>query len=85
MNPHQRPDDPIRHFILFLLENHSFAQMLGCFRRVYPGFAGVDPDNPGVNRYDERVYRLCWPTTFTSVALGIFLDLEHVGPNHSGD
>ncbi len=31
--------------------------MLGCFRQVYRGLAGIDPDRPAVNRYDGREYR----------------------------
>jgi phospholipase C len=45
MNLHQRPDDPIKHVVFLLFENHSFDQMLGCFRQAYPGLAGVDPDH----------------------------------------
>jgi phospholipase C len=57
MNPHQRPDDPIKHVVLLLFENHSFDQMLGCFKQVYPDLAGIDPQNPHGNRYDGQEYR----------------------------
>jgi hypothetical protein len=35
MNPPKRPDDPIKHVILLLLENHFFDPMHGGFKRVY--------------------------------------------------
>jgi phospholipase C len=43
VNPQQRPDDPIRHVILLMLENHSFDQMLGCFKQVHADLEDVDP------------------------------------------
>jgi phospholipase C len=52
MNPQQRPEDPVKHVVLLMFENHSFDQMLGCFKQVYPDLAGVDPKKPGVNRVD---------------------------------
>jgi phospholipase C len=41
----QRTDDPIKHVILLMLENHSFDQMLGDLKRIYPEMDGVDPNN----------------------------------------
>ena len=41
--------DPIKHVVLLMLENHSFDQMLGCFKAKYPGLEGVDPLHPGTN------------------------------------
>ena len=38
-------DDPIRHVIVLILENHSFDQMLGCFQQIYPRLEGVDDEN----------------------------------------
>jgi hypothetical protein len=52
MNPQQQPDDPIKHVVLLMFENHSFDQMLGCFKQVYPGFDGVDPKKSAVNSAD---------------------------------
>jgi phospholipase C len=45
-------EDPIRHVVVLILENHSFDQMLGCFKEVYPALDGVDPANPRQNRDD---------------------------------
>lgn len=42
--------DPIRHVIVLMFENHSFDQMLGCFKEVYPGLEGVDPTNLRSNK-----------------------------------
>src|SRR5947209_7405015 len=52
MNPHQKDSDPIKHVVLLLFENHSFDQMLGCFKSVYPDLEGFDPNKPRVNRCD---------------------------------
>jgi Phospholipase C len=41
--------DPIKHVVLLMLENHSFDQMLGCFRGLYKDVDGVDPDHPNQN------------------------------------
>lgn len=37
--------DPIKHVVVLMFENHSFDQMLGCLKSVYPGLDGVDPAN----------------------------------------
>ena len=34
--------DPIKHVVFLLLENHSFDQMLGCLQSVYPELDGID-------------------------------------------
>jgi phospholipase C len=57
MNPQQRPDDPVKHVVLLMFENHSFDQMLGCFKQVYSGLAGVDPQKPGINRVNGIEFR----------------------------
>ncbi|HVC98760.1 MAG TPA: alkaline phosphatase family protein [Pirellulales bacterium] len=41
--------DPIRHVVVLMFENHSFDQMLGCFKSVYPRLEGVDPKDPRTN------------------------------------
>ena len=41
--------DPIKHVVLLVLENHSFDQMLGCFKKLFPEVEGVDPGNPRSN------------------------------------
>ncbi|HEX7936209.1 MAG TPA: alkaline phosphatase family protein [Paraburkholderia sp.] len=39
-NTHAR-NDPIRHVVVLLMENHSFDQMLGCLDEVHPDLDGV--------------------------------------------
>jgi phospholipase C len=43
-------NDPFRHVVLLMLENHSFDQMLGCMTEVYPDLEGIRPSAPHVNR-----------------------------------
>jgi phospholipase C len=38
-------DDPIRHVILLILENHSFDQMMGSLKPIYPNMDGIDAGN----------------------------------------
>ena len=38
-------DNRIRHVVVLMFENHSFDQMLGCFKDTYSGLDGVDPNN----------------------------------------
>jgi phospholipase C len=42
--------DPIRHVIVLMFENHSFDQMLGCFKDVYAVLEGVDSANLRSNK-----------------------------------
>src|SRR5438132_5989981 len=39
-------DDPIKHVVLLMLENHSFDQMLGSLKSEYPELDGVDIESP---------------------------------------
>ena len=41
--------DPIKHVVVLMLENHSFDQMLGWAKILYPKLDGVDPANPRLN------------------------------------
>jgi phospholipase C len=40
-------NDPIKHVIVFMLENQSFDRVLGCLKAVNPAIDGVDPAHPG--------------------------------------
>ncbi|HKI12189.1 MAG TPA: alkaline phosphatase family protein [Candidatus Acidoferrum sp.] len=49
-------DDPIKHVVVLMMENHSFDQLLGWTKSIYPGLEGVDetnlrsnPDYPNAN------------------------------------
>jgi phospholipase C len=83
VNPQQQPGDPIRHVVLLLFENHSFDQMLGCFKRVYHGLAGVDPANPATNRHDGREYRQA-ETTERQMPLDPRHEVNHVAAQMDG-
>ena len=61
------PTDPIRHVVVLMLENHSFDQMLGAFRSIFPDVEGVDPANPRTNRDKDGVAYPQVVTTATSV------------------
>jgi len=37
--------DPIKHIVVLMMENHSFDQLLGCMRQIYPTLEGVDEKN----------------------------------------
>ena len=51
------PDDPIKHVVLLALENHSFDQMLGSLKQLYPELEGVTPSTPNRNvDSDETIY-----------------------------
>jgi phospholipase C len=39
-------NDPIKHVVLLMLENHSFDQMLGSLQSQYPDLDGVDIEAP---------------------------------------
>jgi phospholipase C len=77
MNPAQRPDDPVKHVVLIMFENHSFDQMLGCFKRVHPDLAGIDPDKPGVNRVDGADFKQI-ETTERVMVLDPHHEVNHV-------
>jgi phospholipase C len=42
--------DPIEHVVVLMFENHSFDEILGCFKAVYPAIEGVDTANLRMNR-----------------------------------
>src|ERR1700730_8712503 len=47
-------DDPIRHVVVLMLENHSFDQMLGCLKETNPEINGVDI--PHAHPYEAADY-----------------------------
>jgi phospholipase C len=69
--------EAIRHVVVLMLENHSFDQMLGCFKQVYPELEGVDPAARHENVDSEgRVYRQQQTTERI-----MFLDPHHEVPH----
>ena len=78
MNPRQNPADPVKHVVLVTFENHSFDQMLGSFKELYPSLDGVDPKQPGINRDSKgREYRQ-EPTTERQMVLDPHHEVDHV-------
>ncbi len=63
--------DPIEHVVVLTLENHSFDQMLGSLKAVYPDLDGVDPSHPKSNPDfpDETVQVSQAETRLTSISL----------------
>ncbi|HVC08655.1 MAG TPA: alkaline phosphatase family protein [Elusimicrobiota bacterium] len=79
--PNKSPnlEDPIKHVVFLMMENHSFDQMLGIMKTVYPELEGIDPkapprfnlDNAGA-KYEQR------PTTERQMMLDPHHEAEHV-------
>jgi phospholipase C len=63
--------------VLLMFENHSFDQMLGCFKQVHADLAGVDPKEPGVNRVDGTEVKQL-ETTERQMILDPRHELNHV-------
>jgi phospholipase C len=71
-------DDPIRHVIVLILENHSFDQMLGCFQQIYPRLEGVDDENLRHNQDHEGRFYTQAATTERIMFLDPHHEVEHV-------
>jgi phospholipase C len=80
-------DDPIRHVVVLILENHSFDQMLGCMKRVYPDLDGVDPQSPHQNSDLQRQIYTQAETTERMMFLDPHHEVDHVAiqlADHNG-
>src|ERR1700674_2632325 len=77
--------DPIRHVVLLILENHSFDQMLGCLKAVYPELEGVDPQDPFENVDDKGVVFRQAVTTERQMMLDPHHEVEHVAVQLAND
>ena len=75
MNPYQKADDPIKHVVLLLLENHSFDQMLGCF---FPSVDGIDPASPSLNKDEKGKAFQQRPTDERQMVLDPHHEVNHV-------
>jgi phospholipase C len=79
--------DPIRHVVMLIPENHSFDQMLGDLKKVYPDLDGVDPARPGMNQDPAGAEYRQLPTTERMIALDPHHEVPHVAvqlSNHNG-
>ena len=70
--------DPINHVVLLILENHSFDQMLGCFKSVHAPLEGVDPLSPGKNVDSKGDVFEQRPTSVRNTDLDPHHEMEHV-------
>jgi phospholipase C len=70
--------DPILHVVVLALENHSFDQMLGCMKAVYPTLEGIDSDNVRTNRDDTGAKFSQAPLTERQMLLDPHHEVEHV-------
>ena len=78
MTPNTADHDPIRHVVMLILENHSFDQMLGCFKQIYPTLDGVDPNQPRRNVDDAGRTFVQAPTTERIMFLDPHHEVNHV-------
>jgi phospholipase C len=46
---HMSPNDPIKHIVVLMMENHSFDQLLGWTKSLYPELDGIDETKPAGN------------------------------------
>src|SRR5260370_11697247 len=70
--------DPIETVVLLILENHSFDQMMGSFKSIYPTLAGVDPNSPEMNGDDNGKQFFQKETTERQVMLDPHHEVNHV-------
>src|SRR5579863_10097939 len=71
--------DPIKHVILLMLENHSFDQMLGIFKTIYPDMDGIDPKAPPrINKDASGNTFAQKSTTVRNMNLDPMHEVEHV-------
>jgi phospholipase C len=71
-------NDPIKHIVVLILENHSFDQMLGCLKVVYPGLDGIDPQNFRSNADQSGKSFSQAPTTERQMLLDPHHEVPHV-------
>src|SRR5260221_464730 len=71
-------DDPIEHVVVLVLENHSFDQMLGCMKAVYPQLEGIDLQNLRSNADDKGKPFQQGPTTERQMLLDPRHEVPHV-------
>jgi phospholipase C len=67
-----------------MLENHSFDQMLGCMKQVYPTLEGIDPANPNQNEDDDGKVYAQTATTKRQMVLDPRHDVKHVAVQLQG-
>jgi phospholipase C len=76
--PNGLAGDHIDHVVVLVLENHSFDQMLGCMKAVYPQLEGIDPQNLRSNADDKGKPFQQRPTTERQMLLDPHHEVQHV-------
>lgn len=63
--------DPIKHVVVLMMENHSFDQLLGCMKSIYPQLEGVDEkrlrSNPDYPNSEESIMQALIEATSISL------------------
>jgi len=77
--------DPIKHIVYLILENHSFDQMLGDLKQIYPNLEGVDPTHPKSNEDGAGGLIQQAPTTETQMSYDPMHEVENVAEQLNGD
>ena len=68
-------NDPIKHVVVLMMENHSFDQLLGWTKSLYPNLEGVDTNNPRSNADFPNTSMRFTQSTTTETAIS--LDPRH--------
>jgi phospholipase C len=70
-------NDPIKHVVVLMMENHSFDELLGWTKSLYPALEGVDEKNPRSNPDFPNATNLVQqaPTSATAMVLDPMHDL----------
>jgi phospholipase C len=71
-------NDPIQHVVALILENHSFDQMLGCLKEVYPNLDGIDLAHLHANLDDRGTSFRQAPTKERQMLLDPHHEVDHV-------
>jgi len=67
-------DDPIKHVVVLMMENHSFDQIVGWTKSLYPTLEGVDVNNLKSNSDFPNIAAQVPQSVTTETALS----LDHV-------
>jgi phospholipase C len=79
------PNDQIKHVVLLALENHSFDQMLGSLKQLYPELEGVTPSTPNRNVDSDGTVYLQEPTEERQMPLDPHHEVQWVAEQLAGE
>jgi phospholipase C len=78
------PVDPIKHVVLLGLENHSFDQMLGSLKQLFPELEGVSADSPNKNLDSDGTAYSQAPTEERQMSLDPHHEVQYVAEQLEG-